>query len=301
MRRFSNAFLIVVTATALLVLPGCGDDPKGYEFKSLKKPATGDVVKIAYDIAAGDGIRMKMTMRGTMEATGDASMSTPMNSDMEMSLRCTEVRKNGDKVFEMAVDKMDVSAAGQTFGKEMLGELRGTMVIDANGKMKDMDISGGETGVGEELNKVFKSPGFQSFVPMPPEGMRIGEALDLAKIMPAEAMGQLMNASLPGSSIKPELNGELVLMGTRQVDGEEVAEFAINLVMNMAGSMSQAGQTIDMDMGVKVSGTQYTSLKSGFPLGTSEMKMDMRGEVEGNGEQVEMTMSMTMTIECTKL
>lgn len=301
MRRLSSIVLIVAAAGGLLLLPSCGDSPKGFKFQSLAKEGTGDAIKIAYDMAPGEGIRMKMTMRGKMEMSGDASISTPMNSDMVMVMKCTEVRNNGDKVLEVALEKMEMAAGGQVFDQGMLGDINGTVVIGADGRLKDMDYSGGGAQFRAQMDQVLKSPGIQSFVPMPPEGMRVGQALDLAEIMPTEALGQLMNKALPGGSIKPELRGELVLMGTREIEGEQTAEFAINLVMNMSGSMSKGGQSAEMDLGVKVSGTQYTSLKTGMPLGTSEMKMTMRGDVETSGEEVEINMTMTMTIDCTKL
>lgn len=293
---------LLAAFAVLLLAAGCGDSSNAFEFKSKTQKPQGETIKIAYEMQKGEGIRMKMTMRGTMEASGDHSMSIPMDSEVSMTLECVDVKENGDRVVEMGIEGMKMAVAGESgLPEDMFSDFKGRMTIDKNGKMKDMDYTGADAQISSQLDQIFKSPGFQSFVPMPPEGMRVGEALDLAKIMPTEAMEQLMNAALPGSTIKPELKGELVLVGTREVDGEQVAEFAMNLVMNMAGSMSQMGKTVDMDFGIKITGSQFSSLRTGFPLGTSEMKMTMRGDMEADGEEVEMNMDMSMTIDCTKL
>lgn len=298
--RFTTPLALVA---ALLLVVGCGGDAdNAFEFKSKTSKPTGDAVKITYAMEKGEGIRMNMTMRGTMKATGAQDMTMPMDSEFVMTLQCADVLENGDRVVEMAIESMKMAVAGEAgLPDDMFGEFKGRMTIDKNGKMKDMDYSGADPEIGAQLDQIFKSPGFQSFVPMPPEGMRVGEALDLAEIMPMGAMEQLMSAAMPGSTIKPELNGELVLVGTREVAGEQVAEFAMNLVMNMSGSMSQMGKTIDMDFGIKITGTQFSSLRTGFPLGTSEMEMKMRGNMEADGEEIEMNMDMAITIDCSKL
>ncbi len=292
--------LCFVTISSLL-FTACGDDSNAFAFKSMAKPPQGAPVKIAYDFKVGEGVRMKMSMNGTMSMSGDVDMDTPLDMTLGMLLTCDEITASGDAVFSMVFEGAKISGLDNALTKAGMHGVKGRMTIGADGKLKGMSMDGLDPAMEKQVSQLLNNPGFQSFVSIPPEGMRIGEAIDLAKVMPAESFAKLLEMAAPGTNLKPKLEGEIVLLGTTEIDGTPCAEFGVNMVMNLTGTMSQGSNGIEMDMGMKVQGTQFTSLVNGLPLGTATMTMAMRMSASGGGSDVEMEMKADMTITCERL
>ncbi|MDJ0975482.1 MAG: hypothetical protein QNJ98_13540 [Planctomycetota bacterium] len=305
--RFTKPLALLAV---LLLAVGCGGESDtgggstngGDTPSSSTKPSpSGDKIKFSYAMEKGEGVRMSMKMAGTMKMSGAHAGETPMDMETVMTMRCVDVKENSDRVLEIGIEAMKMAIAGERgLPDSMFEDMKGRMTIDKSGRMKDMDWSGGDPQITEQLKKMFSGSGFQTFVPLPAEGLAIGEAVDYKDIVPPEMMEQLMGSAVPGATLKPTLEGQMVLVGTRKVDGEQAAEFAVDVTMKMKGSISQMGQTVEMDQTTTIKGTQFISLRGGFPVGVSEMKMSMTGDMVSQGETVKMGMDMTMTIESSK-
>ena len=292
---------LTTLACLALLFGACGDSNNAFEFRTLSAEPSGEAVKIAYDMKAGEGVRMRMKMTGSMEMTGDMEATIPMNMSMAMVFKCVEVKANGDKVLEMSIEGADLDLGGRLEGRERempdFTRVGGTVTLGKNGHVSAMDLATGVAEVDAKLSQVLKNPGFQYFVPMPEEGLRVGEALDLAKIMPKEVLAQLMKSAGPNLTVEPDLRGELVLLGTREIDGERAAEFGLNMVMNL--QMDREGMT--MDMGMRFSGKQHNSLRTGFPIGGADWTMEMRMDSKSGHMEMGIESNMKMQIECEPL
>lgn len=295
MRMIATVSLLFLAS----VLGACGDSSNAFEFRTISADPSGEHVKIAYDMKAGDGVRMKMAMNGRMKMSGSMEMDVPMDISFVSTMQCTEVKANGDKILAMSFEQADFNLGGQLEGEKMPDfDVGGTVTIDKTGKVTVMDIETSSPEVNAKLSQMLKNPGFQYFVPMPPKGMRVGEALDMAEVMPQEELQQLMNSAAGGAmNIKPDLRGEIVLLGVREFGGERAAEFGVNMVMNI--QMESDG--MKMDMGMRVSGKQFSSLRTGLPIGTATSTMEMRMDSATGDMEFGSDSTMTLTITCEPL
>lgn len=229
-------------------------------------------------------------------------MSQPIDMTMTMSIRCTEVREGGDRVLEMELENMDISNMDVDMREQDLTTgFKGEMIIGSNGEVKGVEMEGIDAATKQQLDPMFSGLGFQTFIPMPPEGLRVGEAIDLAEVMPKETFEKILNTAGRGRDFKHEVKGEMVLKGTSDVDGEKAAEWRLNMVLNFAGTMNDGGKRSKMDTGMKMSGTQLSSLRTGFPVGSSKFQMKLRASIEVDDEEMTMDMDLAMTISATPL
>lgn len=287
-------------ALVIAPLPGCGDgdakDP--WTFQSKAKEPTGEVIKITYDLQEGQGVRMEMKTTGTMTMDmGQGEQDQPMDMTMATSMRCTKVAPDGSRTLEVVIDTVDMGAAGAAMPMTLEG-VRGTMTIDAEGKVTSMDLEADDPQLDQIFKKMFQGGGFATAFPWPKQGMRVGEAIDMADIVPMEQLKGAM-AGLPGlENLEPEIQGEYVLVGTTTVEGEQAAEFAITMIMTMAMDMGEKGS---MSSKARSSGTQFISLRTGLPVGTSTLTqvMDMEMDMTAGGQSQQMTMRGTSTAEMT--
>lgn len=299
MRQLST---LALAGLLLLSLAGCGDSSNAFAWESEASEPKGDPIRILYDIKEGEGVRMQMHSRGKLVVEGPISMSQPIDVTMTMSMRCTEVRESGDRVLEMKLEDMDMSKMEVDMGEhDLTTGFKGEMIIGSNGEVKGVEMDGIDAATKQQLDQMFSGSGFQTFIPMPPEGLRVGEAIDLAKVMPKETLEKILNTAGRGMDFKPEIKGEMVLKGASDVAGEKAAEWRLNMVMNFAGTMNNGGKSSKMDMGIKMSGTQMSSLRTGFPVGSSKLQMKMRASIEVDDEEMTMDMDMAMTISAAPL
>jgi hypothetical protein len=232
--------------------------------------------------------------------SGDAGMNAPIDMRLQMTLICKEVRADGDFVIDMRVEDVQMNVGDRTMSGSEFGDFSGQMTLGPDGAVKDRKFEG-LGAAGGQLEQMLNNPGFQAFVPWPTEGLRVGESLDLTKIMPQAAMEALMQNPMLGSDMKPKIQGEIVFVGVREIDGERAAELSTNLVVNLAGTMDKGGQSGKIDMGVRAQGTQFTSLETGFPLGKATVTMQLRGDIESGDQEMHMEMDSVLTMESKKL
>ncbi len=290
--------VLVSLLLASFALAGCGDSGNSFEFRTISAEPSGKHIKIAYAMKPGDGVRMTMQMNGRMKMTGTMDVDMPIDMSFTTTMRCTEVKSNGDKVLAMTIDATALNVGEELSGAMENMDISGTLTLDKTGKVTSMDFDASDPQINAKIGQALKNPGFQYFVPMPPEGMRVGEALDLAKVMPAKAFEELMNSAAGGStSVKPDLRGEIVLLGTKNIDGEDAAEFGVNMVMNI----KLESEAMKMDMGMRVKGKQFCSLRTGLPAGTATSTMEMRLDGAAAGMEYESDSKMTLTITCEPL
>lgn len=295
-------FQILTVPVVVLALAGCGGSDNSFPFRSLAAEPSGEAVKIRYDMEPGEAVRLTMHGTGRIEATGPVTVDAPVTQDLEMVMRCTQRLPDGGLELEYEIASFSMSMPGVPGGDAAQASLDGIvgtklkLQLAPNGQIKDLDL-GALAGPGsQQIKELFNRPGFQTFVPMPEGGMRVGEAIDIATIMPAESLEQLMEKSVPGGGIKPKLEGEMVLKAVREVDGEQAAEFAVNVVMNLKGSFSKGSEDADMDMGMRVTGTSLTSLRTGMPIGSGSSRMELRMDMEAGDVEMSMRMNMDMQI-----
>lgn len=284
--------LLPVFLLLAIGLCGCGES-MAYEFQSLAKMPRGAPIQVTYDIQEGSGVRMQMSMRGTIATDGDVQMSMPMDMSITIEYVCQRVLMSGNRELSMSITDFQSGMPGMNGAMgDALFDLGGTVTIDKQGRVVDVNMGG--MGSNEQITQMLQSPGFQQFVPFPPQGLRVGEAIDYTDLVSQEALTSMMGAGMPG--IRPSIKGELVMKGTREVQGKRAAELDLNLVLNVSGSMSQMGQTLDLDMGMRVRGILSIDTETGMPIGTSNLRMQGRADMDAGGTDASMKMDLSMRI-----
>lgn len=301
--RLLNALALPLVLT---VLVGCGDKDNSFPFRSLAAEPTGEAIKIKYDMQPGDAVRLKLHGTGHVSVSAGKGLDTDLVQDIEMVMRCLQRLPDGGAELEYEVAAFSMSMPGApeaAIASQAFDAMVGSKVkvqLGPDGRVKAVD-TGDLPGAGSaKIEELFNTPGFQSFVPMPEGGMRVGEAIDISKVMPKEALEELMAKSVPGAAMKPELKGEMVLKAVREVDGEQAAEFAVNVVLNLDATLSKGGESADMDMGMRISGTSLVSLRTGMPVGTGGYRVEMRMDMEAGDTEMAMNMHMDMQFTATR-
>ena len=201
MRVPSRSTCTALLAACFLFLAGCGDSSNAFAWESEASEPKGDPIKIRYEMEKGEGVRMVMSMNGKLEMSGDMEMSTPMNMTMTMAMVCEDVLDNGDRVMVMEIEKIDASASELGGDLDMpLEDFKGRITISPEGKVSNIEMSGLEPSIQGQVDQMLNSGGFQTFVPMPPEGLRVGQAIDMAKVLPKEALETMMSAAAAGGA-----------------------------------------------------------------------------------------------------
>jgi hypothetical protein len=283
----------------LALAAGCGKEspPQSFEFQTKVKPAQGEPIRFAYALPAGGGFLMKMGIGGSLSITAKKDAQTvPLDMTMEMSFRCDEVRDDGTRVMTMRLGSLGGASLEQAGAKKALAgmqDVRCTMEMDHRGAVKNVKMEGGTAEMRQQVEQMMQQPGGRPFLVYPEEGLRIGEAIDYTRLFSSDQMRLLMGAQ--GHGIVPEIVGEAVLVRTLQIDGREAAEFALNLVMNMKGTTKANGQQGTMDMGLRLTGSQFVEIATGMPIGTLEMHMEGRGNVGTGDETANMAIDMRVT------
>ncbi|MDF1700802.1 MAG: hypothetical protein P1V36_06555 [Planctomycetota bacterium] len=288
----------------LALLAGCGGE-SGSTGASHGKPGdgptSGELVKVAYDYGVGDGVRMTLTTSVAMERPGSAEADAPTEMTMVMRALCTEVRDNGDRVLEYVFESMGMP--GGAPAPPGLEGMRGHATIDATGKMTDMTFEADDPMLAAAFKKSMAGGGLPSMVPFPPEGLRVGDAIDMKDMYPGDLLSELLSTT-PGSQASSTMDGKLVLVGTRMIDGAQAAEFAVSMTMSMTMEMDLGGSTMRTDTTSTSSGRQFVDLKTGFPVGESTTSgtstMTMSGGPAQAGDR-EMKSTSTSTCTCERL
>jgi len=292
---------LAATAALLFTLctSSCGHTSRDeFAFVSLAHEPTGKPVTIAYRFEPGEVVRMVVRADGALSASGGKEFRSAAATTLAMIFRCDEVRANGDAVLRVSFDTGEASADDKPRAPGEPSDAGGTLVIARDGVVKERHITVMGAGVAPEFVTLVNSSGFQPFVTLPPEGMRAGEALDLAAAMPIQAIADALRKA-PGSAfVTPEARGEMVLMGTKVIDGEPCAEFALNLVL--WADATQSARDIQVDLALRLHGTQFVSLRTGLAHGPAEVEVAMRSIVRGQGQSAFVRAASTVHVLATR-
>lgn len=255
-------------------------DHVDWTFRSQATTPRGQPVRFRHEFEVGEGVRMVTHTKGTTRMeNGGTSTSTPVDTTMVMSMRCTKVQQGGDRVVEGTIEKFAME--GQAKMPFDMTAVHAEMTVGPDGKVKHMDLKGLPPIVGQPFRSVFEGGGFSAFLPTPEEGLRVGQRIDVRDAMPVGKLREAMRQMPGAAKMSPDFQGEYVLRGTKTFDGSPAAEFAVNVLMTMEGG---EGAT-RMKMKTRVSGTQYTDLRTGWPAGTSHIVQDMVMEMGGDSAQ----------------
>lgn len=296
--------LFLVTAFVPFLLVACGEPAPSlaFEFESRSSAPTGGPITIDHAIRVGDGIRMTVRVKGDSVATGRSTTTIPLDMEMVTIWQCVDVTESGDRRIDVRLERLRAKAlGGSDVRRERLAKFSGHVITSPSGRIKRVHQVGLDPLLAEQAGVIFSGAGFQLLVPLPGEGLRVGEALNLEEIMHPGAVENLLGEALANTALEPGVRGELVLMGTRSLDDDIAADFDVNLVLSLSGEDSSYGYAADLDYGFKITGRQSNSVKTGLPTGRSELTFVGRGRVESEGEKATIKVNMHMTIDCTEL
>ena len=219
-------------ASAAIPLAGCGDE------------ASGERVKFRFALEKGDGYRMTMEQTMSMRMPSAAEgmpESLEIKTRVVSTLRCTAVAEDGRLSMAFATEEasIDTGLEGMASGvpgaaPEGLGsiEMTGTFVLTPEGKIEDMQMQGGPPGFEDQMVEAF-SRSLPGRLPIPRDGMRVGETIDIQEILPDGAMSKMFQA-MPGVEVENETEGVMRLVGIEMIDGVRAGEFHMDATMRMS-------------------------------------------------------------------
>lgn len=289
---------LLAACAGLLLLGACGKEaaPPPYVFESFAHAPVGEPIQLIFQPALGDVCSLSLEIKGSLTFRSDKTNETlPLDVPVSTSYRCAEARENGDRVMHMtSVTPVGPAGAERAAPAKLaqLKDVRMTMLIDRLGAIRQVETQGGDAETRRVMEQVWNQMGTRPFLVFPEGGLRVGEALDFAKAIQSGQLNAILGAT--GADITPEIQGEAVLVRRTEVDGHDAAEFALNLVARMRGSVGTGGQRMTMDVSLQVTGTQFVALATGMPVGRVEMQLASRGTVQHGSESGSLTMAMAI-------
>lgn len=292
MRRWILAALLACACPCV----GCGKEQAGsgtksFVFTSQARTPEGEAIPLVFRPRVGEVHELKLSTSGSMSMDVDGqSHDMPMDMSMTMLYRCEAEHPDGGRTMSMSIGEVGgalVEKAGAQERLRALSEVRSRMRVDRHGAVTGVELEGGDPAVRKQVDRLFNQPGSRPFLVYPAEGVRVGEAIDLTKMFDAAQMQTLMDA--PEGAPAPEIRGEAVAVRRLEIAGEDAVEFALNLVLSIRGAMTQDGQTGEVDMSMRLTGTQFTSVATGMPLGALTMTMDLRADIAMDKQKMRMT------------
>jgi hypothetical protein len=287
----------------LLLLAACdgGGDRDG-SFVSRAKPSPeGEPIEITYRLRPGERIVGSMEVDQTMN-TKVEGRNRPNTFTMrmdEMSYLCEEVLPDGALKMRLTMGEMTLTSNGEKVDlEELLGGLReieGSMEILPDGTVRNYELSGG-LFEDPRFAKIKNLTQYAQLIRYPPEGIRVGEAIDIRNYIPEDLFGNMGQAMPPGVDADMDLQGELVLLRTEEIDGERAAIFGLTAVIHMTMDMVQGGEGTSMTMDVRLSGEMPCSTETGMPIGTMTLTSTGEGSSGGRGQSMSFTMTQKMTM-----
>jgi len=288
----------LAACAGLLLLCSCGKEaaPQPYVFQSRARAPVGEPIQLIFQPAVGDVCNLSLEIKGTLTFRSDRTNETlPLDVPVSTSYRCAEARENGDRVMHMtSVTPVGPAVADRAAPANLaqLKDVRMTMLIDRLGAIRQAETQGGDVETRRVMEQVWNQMGTRPFLVFPEGGLRVGEALDFAKAIHSGQLHAILGAT--GADITPEIQGEAVLVRRTEVEGHDAAEFALNLVARMRGSVSTGKQRMTMDVSMQVTGTQFVAVATGMPVGNVQMQLASRGTVQHGSDSGFLTMNMNI-------
>jgi hypothetical protein len=283
-----------LAALLLLAAAACGGESQAYEFRSKARAPSGEPVPFEYRPKEGDAFRMSMRVAGSFEMSVSKSREkAPIEMSMRLAYRCEEVRPNGDARMSVTIEDAELQGLGADATAGSLSGMGASFVMDKHGSVSSLAMVGVPESMREEFEGLLNQPGAQQFLVFPREGLRVGQAIDVAESFEA-SMGQGTFGEL-GAGVKPTVRGEAVFVRTTVRDGEPAAEFELNVVVNVKGKAPTEGRDVEVDFGFRVTGSQFVSIATGMPVGTVSMVVEGRGRVGAGREMSNFSMDMRVT------
>lgn len=292
---------VALLTLPLFLLAACGGGSPGeYEFVSrAKADPEGEPIRISYRLTAGERFEgaLKMDQQMSMHV-GDMDQQVSMRMAVDtMDYVVAEILPDGAARLSLEIGDITATANGEELPlDEMFGSepVKGSLELLPDGTTRNFDVGGGMFD-DPQLQEFKKLTQYSQFVRYPPEGIRVGEAIDIRSYIPEEMFKEMGSIMPAGMEMDMDLEGELVLIRTEEIAGEQAAVFGMNAVITLAMNVSQGGQTADMDMKMRITGELACSLETGMPIGTMTMKM----AGEGSGVAGDQSMDFTMVQDAT--
>ena len=299
MRMERRTWMLGLVLVGALALAACGDGKTtgsgGTEGggTTATEGAPGKPIHIGTTVPAGAGVRLTLETKGTISMSMDGQeREQTMDMTMVMVQRCERHTDDGGRVMVMKIEKFDFGDMPGAEAMDMSGfdKMHATMTIGADGKIADMTMDGVDPQFETIMKQMVQNGGITASFPSGPDGLRIGDTIDVADVMPMDVLNEAL-ASVPGAEdMSPEMDvqGGYTLRAVRDVDGVEAAEFAVDMTIVMTMDMGDSGS---METRIKTTGTQLVAIATGLPAGESTLHqvMDMSMTMDRGGETTTMT------------
>jgi hypothetical protein len=291
---------LVVLAAALGFVAACGDaESQAFTFKSLARTPEGEPIRIVVSPKVGEGFDYRFAMKGSVSVKGEEiDQSMPIDNSMVMHYLCEEVKGDGGVVMSLRFGEFGGGFLVPEQGTAPVAGLEDARIrieIAPDGAIRSVKVEGGAEHLRQQMELIFNQPGNSPFLLYPPQGLRIGEAIDYGKLFKSDQMQRMLGAI--GAGVVPQVDGEAVLTRRLEVDGQDAAEFALNLVMTMKGRMGSGKKQADVDIGFRMTGNQFVAVATGLPAGTTQILAEGRGTIRAEKKEVSLKFDFTITCE----
>lgn len=259
---------LALLAVLLLTLPALGCGPEEIPHDDPRR------VHIAFDVQPGDGVRLRLQTKATteMRESDRKPRVRTFESELRLEYWCAERRKDGRLVMRVR----PIVDAGPVH--------EGTVVLGPRGNVEETRFS---DRPGDGLRLLFGSPLLMNIIPIPEEGAVLGTSVDVDDVVPRELL-EITN-KLPGTV---ELYGRLTLAEVTEVLGEPAARWQLEV---------DGGATLAEDFAalghIRGSATQFQSLRSGLPVGTSRGSIRFTSRMKSKSREGRMESRIVFVVE----
>ena len=302
--------LLLGALLASALLAACGDDaPRAtpaveapaplspWTFESRAHAPTGAPLRFDYDLLEGDGVRVVVERKGTATSRGVGRDSTiPSDASTTIEARCARIWPDGGRGFDVAIRHTVRSGPPGADGAEE--RFAGRLEVRVDGAVESTRFPDLDPETAERVARVLHGAEFSLSIPMPAAGLRVGEAIDLATVVPEEELLAAVRAAVGGPASEAEVQGEYVLTGTETIDGAAVAVFAVQILGRVRSDPDDA---IGMRGQVRITGTQRRAVSTGLPVGESVLQQELQMIATQDGRTLRMDVDQRVTITATRL
>jgi len=289
-RLRANVILLVFS----LMMSGCARDLI-FPFDPIEIESSGPPVRIRFHLDQGAQFCYDFQYQASMKIQSPYEVKeTVVEARAKLSLHCVREIKGFGYEVEAQVPYFEIIRDDELRGQddqeldELLGRLLLRYRVNYHGRIMERHLEGLrglrlEPMVERFLNHFVAQLFGRSAIHHRP--VRVGERIVSTEAVSREMLEELIEQGLAESS--PKIEAELVLIGTRVVEGEGAGVFGLNAVADVVQEGKKEGKKATFRQGVKVTGEYVIALTNGMPIGGSSLDVQLKGTVMSGHEEAD--------------
>ncbi len=300
--RHFHAHVIFLVVT--LVMSGCARELI-FPFEPLEIEPSGPPLRIRFQLEKGARFDYDFQYQAVMKIQAPYDVrETVVEARATLSLLCVRELKGFGYEIEARVPFFEIVTDGERSGPddkelfELLDQILLQYKVNHHGRIVERSLEGlrgrrmepmVERFLNHFVSQLFGRSAIYS------RTVRVGDRIVSTEAVDQEMLNGLIEQGLAGSS--PKIEAELILLGTKAVEGEGVGVFGLNAVADVVQEGKKEGKKAIFHQGVKVTGEFVIALKGGMPMGGSRLEVQLKGTVLSGQEEAQIDHNYRITWE----